>query len=269
MPSPFPGMDPFLEDPVVFPDLHESLVAYLREAVQVRLPDTYYAALGSRVWIDISHRTVGPNVNVLRTWTPPGPDAGGVATTEARRTKRVRVYVPEDEMRESFIEIYARDGRRLVTSVEVLSLANKAPGLHGRDLYLQKERELLRALVHLVEIDLLRAGQHATAIPLERALAEAGLFDYHVCVREFDKPNGFEVYPIQLPERLPEIDVPLLSGDRPVSVDLQAVFERCYDVGAYRRRIDYAAGTPVPPLRPDQAEWVTQRLRQQGLMPPA
>ena len=26
MPSPFPGMDPYLEDPAVYPDLHERLL---------------------------------------------------------------------------------------------------------------------------------------------------------------------------------------------------------------------------------------------------
>jgi hypothetical protein len=269
MPSPFPGMDPFLENPVVFPDLHDSLVIYLREAVQARLPETYYAALGSRVWIDFSERLIGPDVKVLRTRTPQERGAGGVATAPAPQVGRVRVYTPQDETREPFVEVYARDGRRLVTSIEVLSPTNKSPGAHGRDLYLQKQRELFRGRVHLVEIDLLRGGQHTTAVPLERALADAGRFDYHVCVREFDKLHETFVYPIQLAQRLPQIDVPLLPGDAAVPVDLQALFDRCYDVGVYRRRIDYAGGTPIPPLNPEYAEWADQLLRQQGLRPPA
>ncbi|MBI3463061.1 MAG: DUF4058 family protein, partial [Planctomycetes bacterium] len=51
MPSPFPGMDPFLEHPGIFPDLHDSLVTYLREALQPRLPSPYYAGIGSRIWV--------------------------------------------------------------------------------------------------------------------------------------------------------------------------------------------------------------------------
>ena len=41
MPSPFPGMDPFLEHPEVFPDLHDSLGATLRESLNARLPEPY------------------------------------------------------------------------------------------------------------------------------------------------------------------------------------------------------------------------------------
>jgi hypothetical protein len=272
MPSPFPGMDPFLEDPAVFPDLHDSLIAYLREALQSRLPQTYYAALGARVWVEFAHRTIGPDVNVLRRdggTTSGEPADGGVAVAPAVRAKPVVVRVPHDERRETFVEIYASDGRRLVTSIEVLSPANKTPGEHGQDLYLQKQRELLRSQVHLVEIDLLRRGEHATAVPRDRAVAEAGPFDYHVCVHRFDRFQEFVVYPIQLPEPLPEIAIPLLPGDQPVVIDLQAVFTRCYDIGAFDRRIDYAARVPGPPLRPDPAEWVARLLREKGILPPA
>jgi hypothetical protein len=269
MPSPFPGMDPYLEDPAVFPDLHDSMITYLREALQARLPEPYYAALGSRVWVDYSDRTIGPDVNVLhrgRERPSEGSPAGAVALA-APRAMPVRVYVPHDEMREPFIEIVARDGRRVVTSIEILSLANKAPGAHGRDLYLQKQREVLRSQAHLVEIDLLRGGHPTTAVPLERALAETGPFDYHVCVHRFDRLEEFLVYPIQLPERLPEVAVPLLPGDATVAVDLQAVLDRCYDGGGYGRRIEYATRVPVPQLRPDQSEWANGVLREKGLLP--
>ncbi|MCK4452049.1 MAG: DUF4058 family protein [Anaerolineae bacterium] len=30
MPSPFPGMDPYLEYPVRWPDVHHSLITYIR-----------------------------------------------------------------------------------------------------------------------------------------------------------------------------------------------------------------------------------------------
>ncbi len=43
MPSPFPGMDPYLESPDWFPDLHGSLIILLKEALQRSLPGPYYA----------------------------------------------------------------------------------------------------------------------------------------------------------------------------------------------------------------------------------
>ena len=64
MPSPFPGMDPYLENPEIFPDFHDSFITYLREALQASLPAPYFAALGRRVWIEVSRRSIGPDVEV-------------------------------------------------------------------------------------------------------------------------------------------------------------------------------------------------------------
>jgi hypothetical protein len=183
MPSPFPGMDPYLEHPEIFPDLHSSLNFCLREALQAQLPPPYYAVLGRRAWIE----------------------------------------VPHDERKEEFIGIYARQGsdKRLVTAIEILSITNKTPGEQGRDLYLRKQRELLESQVHLVEIDLLRSGEHTTAVPLPAAVAQTGPFDYHVCKHHFDNLEDYFVYPIQIEEPLPEISFPLLPGHEPVIVDFR------------------------------------------------
>jgi hypothetical protein len=181
---------------------------------------------------------------------------GGVAV--ATRTQPIVVRVPHDERHESFVEIFVRKGeQRLVTHVELLSWANKSPGEHGRDLYLRKQREILTSKAHLVEIDLLRGGKHTTAVPLERAQAEAGSFDYHVCVHRFDNLEDYFLYPIRLEDRLPEIAVPLLPGDGSVAVDLQAVFNRCYDSGPYRRLIRYGVEDLERGLEADQCFYLT------------
>lgn len=191
-----------------------------------------------------------------------------MAAATATRTHPVVVTVPHEERRETVVEIYGRqDQERLVTSIEVLSLANKTSGEQGREMYLRKQREVLNSRVHLVEIDLLRAGQHTTAVPLACALPKTGPFDYHVCIHHFDNLEDYFIYTILLTERLPEIAVPLLPGDPPVNVDLQAVFDRCYDTGPYRRRVRYAETAPVPPLKAEQAEWAMRLLREKGLLP--
>ena len=262
MPSPFPGMDPYLEHSALFPGLHDSFVTYLRESLQAQLPEPYFADIGDRVWVEFSNRAVGPDVTVfgseLRVPRRARDDEpnGGVAVAAPRRTQPVVVRVPHDGIREPFIEIFSkRGGERLVTVIEVLSLANKTPGQHGRDLYLRKQQELLDSQSHLVEIDLLRAGVHTTAVPLDWALEKTGPFDYHACIHRFDEFEDFFVYPILLHERLPEIAIPLLPGDPSVAIDLQAVFERCYDTGPYRRRIDYPTATVEPPLAPERLDW--------------
>jgi hypothetical protein len=180
------------------------------------------------------------------------------------------VRVPHDERREVFLEIYALQGQggdRLITTIEILSPSNKTPGEHGRELYLRKQKEILDSKVHLVEIDLLRAGIHSTAVPRERVIEGSGPFDYHICIHRFDHFEDYLVYPVRVEERLPEIAIPLSPQDSPVLVDLQAIFERAYDIGAYRRRILYHQGSPVPPLSAEQTEWTTRLLREKGLLP--
>jgi hypothetical protein len=265
MASPFPGMDPYLEHPAIFPGLHDSMITYLREALQARLPEPYYAEIGERVWVEMSQRPIGPDVNVLRARETPAfeeSSSRGVAMASTTRSKRVVVTVPHDEYREPCLEIFAMlEGERLVTTIEVLSLTNKTPGAHGRALYLRKQREVLRSQIHLVEIDLLRAGEHTTAVPRDLAVARAGPFEYHVCIHHFDNLEEYFVYPIRLPEPLPEIHIPLLPDEPAIAIDLQEVFQRCYDTGPYRRRIDYHHTAPQPALGPQYTQWAAQRLQ--------
>ncbi len=180
-----------------------------------------------------------------------------MAVANAPVARPVVVRVAHDEVREPFVEIYTRTdaGKRLVTSFEVLSLSNKTPGEQGRDLYKRKQNEILASQVHLVELDFLRGGEHTTAVPIDAAQDACGTFDYHVAVRPFDDLETILVYPIGLEERLPTIDIPLLPGDPSVTLDLQAVFDRCYDAGPYAREIRYGEDAVIPPLRPDQAAW--------------
>jgi hypothetical protein len=128
-----------------------------------------------------------------------------------------------------------------------------------------KQQETLLSQIHLIEIDLLRAGTHATAVPLDRAVAAAGAFDYHVCVHRFDRFADFLVYPIQLESKLPVIAVPLLPGDPDVPLDLQAAFDRAYDEGPYDTAVHYDLATIEPPLRPEQQQWVKARLAAAGV----
>lgn len=267
MPSPFAGMDPYLEDPAIFPDLHERYIYWLSDFLNAALPPPYYTGMASRVWIETSYRRIGPDVDVLH---PTGEKNGGHATGSQEAglamapiaAKPVIVRVPHDMIRETFLEIYAQPGgERVVTNIEVLSLANKNPGERGRELYKKKQREVLEGKIHLVEIDLLRAGSHTTAVPLELARAKAGPFDYHVCVHRFDNFEDFFVYPIKLGTALPVIEVPLLPDDQPVKLDLQAVLDQCYDRGQYGRRVRYGERDLAPPLTPEQKAWAEKVLR--------
>jgi Protein of unknown function (DUF4058) len=177
------------------------------------------------------------------------------------------VTIPHDEHIEPYLEIYKKNGekKRHVCTIEILSPTNKTPVVKGQKLYRRKQRELMKRKIHLVEIDLLRGGKHTTAVALDWAQEDAGEFDYHVCVRRFNRFEEFEVYPILLAQPLPPIAVPLLPADGDIEVDLQAIFQRAYDAGPYQRAIDYRSEKVEPPLTPEQDKWMRGVLRKAGI----
>ncbi len=262
MPSPFPGMDPFLERLSIFPDFHNRFIAYLSEFLKPDLPQPYYAAIGSRAWVEITERHIGPDVSVIRDQRSDDRRVGSVAVAEPNVTQPIVIHVPHDERIETLIEICVGRGtdRRIVTVIEVLSPSNKTVGEHGRSLYLQKQKELLDAKTHLLEIDLLRKGLHSTAVPRDRLDRKVSRFDYHVCLHRFDEFEDYFVYPIRITQSLPTVLVPLLPGDGDVKLNLQAVFNRTYDAGPYSREIDYQRDTIEPPVAEDDLAFVKARL---------
>jgi hypothetical protein len=112
----------------------------------------------------------------------------------------------------------------------------------------------------LLEIDLLRMGSHTTAVPQSDFLKRFGPIDYHICAHYFDQPDDFFIYPIQLPNKLPKVTIPLLPGDRPVEIELQPLLDQCYDRGPYRREINYSKDPPSPALSPERLAWVKSVL---------
>ena len=266
MPSPFPGMDPWLEQRGVFPGFHNRAIAYLSEALNAVLPRPYYADIATRVVIegDGEPGVREPDVGVFHPDRTTG--TGGVAVADPAEVRAVVVHVPRDEITEWLVEVRsAEGGDRLVTCLEVLSPSNKST---DRAVYRRKQRQLIERRVNLVEVDLLRGGPHSTAVPLAQARQAAGPFDYHVCVYRPEEPEQFEVYPIRLPQRLPVVRVPLRPDAGPVSVDLQAVCDRAYDVGNYDRRLRYADPAD-PPLTPEQQAWADDILKAKGIIPTA
>jgi hypothetical protein len=268
-------MDPFLEHPGFFPGLHGRLHVYMSEVLQMSLPPPYFAEIKERLWVETSARYIEPDTHVIHGGLDidESDEEGGVAVA-ARVGTRIRplvFQVTDDEQREMYVDISTRlpdGGERVVTTIEVLSLTNKTPGEKGQELYLEKQREILGSPIHLVEIDLLRGGEHTTPMSLERLRKKAGAFDYHVSVHRFDKRNRFFIYAWRLEDPLPEIAIPLLPGDGEVPLDLQAVFNRCYDTGPYRRRVRYDPARIVPALDEKRTEWVKQVLHAQAAARP-
>jgi hypothetical protein len=268
MPSPFPGMDPYLEHPALFPGVHQRLITYVGDALNAVLPGHYVADIGERLYIVQPERSIYPDVVIVEYPLAKQPVEQSSAATSAAMVSDppwVVTYHPV-EMREVFIEILSvRDESRVITVFEVLSPSNKAAGSAGRQLYLTKQQELFESPTHLIEVDLLRHGEHTVVAPRERLLRR-GHWNYLVCLHRGGQGNRCEVWPITLRQQLPRIRVPLADGDPDIVLDLQTVFNRCYDEGAYTRRLDYRQ-EPAPPLEGDDAVWAEQLLRTKGVRP--
>lgn len=263
MPSPFPGMDPWLEDPEVFGDVHASLIHLLREALNGSMPPGYKAGTSTRVWVDDTQRRE-PDVALYRRDRDVGEPAGGLATLPGLTD--VGLLTESDPWEQPFLEVRTGQGKRLVTCIEVVSRSNKAAGNKGRELYQSKQEECRMGGINLVEIDLLRGGPHTTCVPRGRLERAAGPFDYHVSVLRAGHPPRAFGAAIKLADRLPAVGIPLDPDVPPVTVDLQVLFDRCYDSGRYPDAVDYTQ-TPDPPLSAEQQAWADTVLRKKGLKP--
>src|SRR5437899_4115826 len=230
MPSPFPGMDPYLEKH--WGDVHTSLVTYARNQLQKVLPKDLRARVEERVVISGlgRPRSLYPDVRVIETQGKrrrPVRSAASVAVAEP-----VVIELPDEPETQTFVEI--RDlsaDSRVVTVLEVLSPSNKKPG-DAQEQYLRKQLELLQARVSLVELDLLREGDWIVAVPLD-AVKPKLRTTYRVVVRRGWQRLQADYYPISLTERLPTVMVPLRPTDAEVPLDLQSLIDQCYEDGAY------------------------------------
>lgn len=245
MPSPFPGMNPFLEQADAWEDFHQDFLVRSREALMAEIGKNYLVKIEARLYL---HELSGEERRFVGRADVAVAARTGVAESAAAAglVAPVQLVLPAvDVERQTFLEIRDRRNRRIVTVVELLSPTNKTPGA-DRDAYLGKRGEILAGQTHLVEIDLRRGGTR----PYPPELPPC---DYYALVSRYeDRPNvGF--WPIALRERLPVVSVPLAAPDPDAHLDLQAVLDRVYDAAGFGTYI--YSETPEPPLSADDAAW--------------
>lgn len=261
MASPFPGMDPYLEERALWPDVHSSLIAYTREALQPQIRPKYIARIGERIQLaDVGHSYV-PDVLLVHPVREPAPTLSPAGTV-ADEPRTIAYF--DEERHVSYIEIIYRETGDVVTLIEVLSPANKVGD--GRDQYLQKQSEVLDTKVNLVEIDLLGYGKD-TVLARNAVITEPADWRYLINISRGQRRRELEVYAVPLRQRLPRCRIPLRPPDPDAVLDLPAVFSRCYDVGGYDLMIDYSR-PPAVPLRDEEAAWLANLLQEKGLRQP-
>ena len=250
MPSPFPGMNPYLEQDDAWHDFHQQFIPLVGQMIVPQVRPNYIVKVEEHLFIHERSATERDFLGRADVSVARGdvslPARQGTQVLEAPVHGRIPVAV--DVERLSFLEIRDRRDRHLVTVVELLSPSNKRQG-PDREQYLAKRRQLLASAVHLVEIDLLRGGPR---MPVE-GLPDC---DYCIVVSRVEKRPDVGIWPVRLRERLPVIPIPLRAPDADARLDLQEALNRLYDAAGYE---DYIyEGMPQPPLHPEDAAWVRQ-----------
>lgn len=262
MPSPFPGMDPWLEGEEIFPDLHLRIIYLISEILNESMPRGYVANSANRVWVDDEQRRE-PDVSLFG---PQDTASAGTATLSLPGMTSLGIAPTIEPWEEPYLEIRSTQGRRLVTAVEVLSLSNKKANSTGRTAYLDKQQEYQLGGVNIVEIDLLRGGKHSSRIELDLLHQRLGVFDYHVSVTVVGAPTRFFAAAAILEHPLPTIGIPLDPGVESVSINLQSILNRAYLSGRYSAMVNYRQPCD-PPLTPEQQTWAEEILREKGVLP--
>lgn len=246
MPSPFHGMNPYLEQRDVWRDFHGSFLGRLRAALNPLVLPRFVVTLEELLYIDPTDddpELFGVADATVRSESDPLV-GGSVTVLPAPVTARI----PRAPRRLRRLAVLDSRSRTLVTVIELLSPSNKDRG-PDRDQYARKRIEVILNGANLVEIDLLRGGQ---PLPMRGVPPH----DYHVLVGRRAEWPSVGVWPIRLREPLPTIPIPLTPGVPEPTVNLQTVLHTTYDEGGYEQYV--YRGDPDPPLSTADDVWARE-----------
>jgi len=250
-------MDVFLEGQV-WPDFHHAIIEAMREWMIPRVRPRYVVRVEERVYVEHAlepgGRVIRPDVSLVEPEGAAVTRIAGRAPGAALADRPITLTLPmPEEVHETFLTIRERERMTLVAVIELLSPANKRAGSDGQREYQWKRESVLRSAAHLLELDLLRAGERLRTLePLPDA-------DYYAFLSRADRRPLVDVYRWMLRDPLPVVPVPLSGGEPDVPLDLQQIFDAVYSRAGYDYSLDYAQ--PVEPrLSEEDARWVAAAL---------
>ncbi len=253
MPSPFPGMNPYLQHPDLWPDVHNRLIASIGDHLVPILRPRYYVALEERTYLDQPTDLVfvgRPDVALVSS----GKGGSEASPKPGKPVKAIEVATPmADQRRETYLEVRTVGEGDVVTVVELLSPSNKRPGA-GRRLYMEKRLLVLATQTNLVEIDLLRAGERMPT------LGPAVDSDYRILISRGPGRPRADLVPFGVRDPIPSFSLPLRPGEAEPLVELGPLVTALHDRAGYDLRIDYRR-PPEPPLEGPDASWADEILR--------
>jgi hypothetical protein len=258
MASPFPGMDPYLEQSAFWSSFHSRLIVAIADALSPHLLPHYYIEVEARTYLEGEDELlVGvPDgvVYVPSESSEKSPHSGqqGMIATQVRPQKVTLPMV--SEVKERYLEVRELGTDAVITVIEVISPKNKRAG-KGREEYEHKRETVLGTQTHWIEIDLLRAGK---PMPMR---GMTGAMDYRVLVSRSNLRPVADLYGFTLREPIPSFPLPLRQPNESVLVDLQAIFSGLYDRAGYGMRLNYQLPVPSPALNADDQAWVSDLLQ--------
>lgn len=259
MPSPFPGMDPYLEG-YLWVDVHNALASKIRQQLAPKIQPNYTVRLEVYLVQDTApENEIGilyPDVEVLRRQSNPPLASNSPAPIEQGNllvtpAPLILPNIPPVEVRIPTIEIRDTESNLLVTSIEILSPVNKRET--GITAYRQKRQRLYAANVHLLEIDLLRRGTRPLMHPRLPTVS------YLVTLTR-SQGREIEIWPIALQDTLPVVPVPLRAPDPDAPLDLGSALRDIYDEAFYHLSLDYRKMPPKPALTEEDLTWMEALL---------
>ncbi len=260
MVSPFPGMNPYLEHPEVWPGVHHWLIIELARFLSPQLRPKYRVAVEVRMYETTGEESllVGiPDLTVKGSQGTTKEPTANVAVAQApTKPQTVEVPVPET-LKQGYLEVREVVTNEVVTAIEILSPVNKRSG-EGRKQYESKRHKVLGSSTNLIEIDLLRKEK---PMVVYRSNIQT---HYRILVSRGESRPLADLYGFNLPEAIPPFPLPLKPGDSEPLIDLQLLLQNVYDQASYDLLIDYNQ-EPVPSLSEEEQVWVDRWLKEQKL----
>lgn len=255
MPSPFPGFDPYIEQPAFWSNFHNRFGNMICDLLNERLPTPYLATSEPRLEIGFFAVPTYPYYPDIAVVEQARPQSSLVATSPSGITSpSLELTVPlREEITAVSVEIRYMDNEIPVTTIEILSPINKQPGNEAYQAYLNKRLAYLESRLNLIELDFLRAGQK---LPTMQPLPPS---HYTIFLHRAKRRPIAEIWLLSVRDTLPIIPVPLLDQDPDIRLDLGEAFQKTYEVALFGRRINYAKEPPGYFSAEDLA-WVRERV---------
>jgi Protein of unknown function (DUF4058) len=255
MPSPFPGMDPYLEQSAFWSSFHSRLIVAIADYIAPQIMPKYYIEVETRTYSHAnSELLVGiPDAVVFSSMDKSTLPQNTIIETSSvailNRPQQVRLPT-RVEVKERYLEVRELGTDAVITAIELLSFTNKRTG-KGRAAYEEKRQQILDSASHFIELDLLRSEPPIT-------ISENNFnWDYRILVSRSEQRPIADLYGFMLPEPIPIFPLPLKSEDKEVAINLQSILDGVYERAGYRFRIDYRQPVPPPVLSQADREWVT------------